>query len=104
MGWLTDLTQWLLEQLRDLFENSREFFQDMTLFFFERWLALVAAQWSLLPMPDFLDGYTLCSFLSQAGPTVGWALNTFRVAEALGFVAAGYSFRMVRKLATLFQW
>ena len=104
MGWLTDLTQWLVEQLKKLFSNGVEMFQDLLLFFFERWLALVAVQWGMLPMPDFLQGYTLCTLLTQAGPTVGWALNTFRVGEALGLIAAGYSFRMVRKLITLFQW
>lgn len=104
MGWLHDLTAWVLQALRDLWQNGVEFFNDLILFFFEHWLGMVYMQWSLLPMPDFLSGYTLCTFLQQAGPTVGWALSTFRVAEALGFVAAGYSFRMLRKLVTLFQW
>ncbi|MBD9368373.1 phage coat protein [Xanthomonas sp. XNM01] len=104
MGWLNDFTAWLLKQLKDLWENGVEFFEDLLLQGFENWLAMVYLQWSLIPAPDFLNGFTLCTLLTQAGPTVGWALNTFRVGEALGFIAAGYSFRMLRKLATLFQW
>lgn len=104
MGWLRDLTEWLLRIVREVWGELMEFFEDAILTVIEAWLAMVIMQWSHIPVPDFLDGYTLCNLLSSAGPTVGWAMTTFRVGEALGLIAAGYVFRLIRKFATLFQW
>lgn len=101
---LEKLTNWLKELVLAIWQAFSDFMSDLLLKALELWLVSVTLMWSKVPMPDFLDGYSLCSLISQAGPTVGWAMNTFRIGEGLGLLAAGFAFRMVRKLATLFQW
>lgn len=103
-GWLKPVQDWLLNQLRSLWDAFEEFTNDLFIFVIEHWLTMVLVQWNAIPFPDFLQGYTLCSILQQTGPTVGWALTTFQIPQALSFIAAGYTFRMARKLITLFQW
>ncbi|WP_313497381.1 hypothetical protein [Pseudoxanthomonas mexicana] len=103
-GWLKPAQDWLLQQLQAIWEAIEEVANDVALFFLKHWLAMVLAQWDLIPMPDFLQGYSLCALLQQTGPTVQWALTTFQIPLGLSFIAGGYTFRMIRKIVTLFQW
>ncbi|QWF18580.1 hypothetical protein [Lysobacter capsici] len=104
MGWLSKLTDWFREQFIALFAALQHLLEAIFMF----WLHQSATAWlfliQLIPAPDFLAPYSLCSLLSQAGPTVGWALNTFRIGEGLGLIGAAYGFRFTRKLLTFFQW
>ena len=104
MGWLTDLTNWIRQQLQALWDALEDFLGDLIVDWADQTFTMWLFVLDHIPLPDFLDGYSLCSLLGQAGPTVGWILNNFRVAEALGLIGAGYVFRLLRKLATLFQW
>ncbi|MFQ6310390.1 phage coat protein [Lysobacter capsici] len=104
MGWLSKLTDWLRDQIIAFFHGLQLLLEAIFMF----WVHQMASVWltllELLPVPDFLAGYSLCTLLSQTGPTVGWALNTFRIGEGLGLIAAAYAFRFTRKLLTFFQW
>lgn len=103
-GWLKPLQDWLLAQLRSLWDALEELAGDMFLFWLKQMLAVNLWVLSHLPIPDFIKDYTICALLQAAGPTVGWALNTFQIPLGLSFIAAGYVFRLLRKLITLFQW
>lgn len=104
MGWLTKLTDWLREQLVALWDAIETFFTDLILGTIERVLEVVAWVVNAIPMPDWLANTSLCNLLSAAGPEVGYFLQTFRIAEGLGLIAAGYVFRLTRKLLTAGQW
>lgn len=104
MGWLIKLTDWLREQMIAMFQAYLNLLQAL----FMIWLKQMCGVWltllDLLPVPDFLANYSMCTLLSQAGPTVGWVLNSFRIAEGLGLIGAAFAFRLSRKFLTLFQW
>jgi hypothetical protein len=104
MGWLTDLTNWMKEQLAALWDAFEDFMGDLIVDWADQTFAMWIIILSHTPMPDFLDQYSLCTLLNAAGPTVGYFLNVFRVGEGLGLIGAGYVFRLLRKILTLFQW
>ncbi len=104
MGWLNDFTNWLAEQLTKLWEAIETFFTDLLVGLVETVLEAYALIVELIPVPDFLSTYSLCNLLGLAGPEVGYFLQTFRIGEALGLIAAGYTFRLTRKLVTAGQW
>lgn len=104
MGWLQKFTDWLAEMIRDLWEAIEGFFTDL----FMLWMKQVAGVYMYvldqISLPDFITQYSMCSLLAAAGPTVGWAMDTFKIGEGLGMIGAAYGYRLVRKLVTLFQW
>lgn len=104
MGWLTDLTNWLAEQIAAFFNALESLLTDLLVMWLEQTCTMVLWVLDHIPLPDWVSTYSLCNLLAQTGPTVTWALDTFRVGEALGLVAAGYGFRLLRKVVTLFQW
>lgn len=104
MAWLEEFTDWLAEQLRALWEAIETFFTDLLVGLVEVVLEVFAVIVELIPVPDFLTTYSLCNLLGLAGPEVGYFLQTFRIGEALGLVASGYGFRLLRKLVTAGQW
>jgi len=104
MGWLTDLTNWLREIIVAVWGAFTTFIGDMLVQSLETMTAAVLFVLNHLPMPDWLSQYSLCALLAQTGPTVTWALDTFRIDDGLGVIALGYGFRLLRKFVTLFQW
>jgi hypothetical protein len=103
-GWLDDITNWLREQLEKLWNSFVELMGDFAVWMVDAVLDLFATIIEAIPVPDFIANYSICALLANAGPTVAWALDTFKIAEGLGLLAAGFGFRMLRKLLTLFQW
>lgn len=58
----------------------------------------------LIGVPSFLQNVSLCNYLEQVHPYALWLMGTFRISEGLALIAAGYAFRLLRKLLTLGQW
>lgn len=104
VGWLTDLTNWLRELVRTIFLEAVEFAKDFLEFQLEMIVDVVLAIVNAVPVPQFLDGYTICGILSLAGPTVSWAVTTMRIPEGMLLISAGFVFYIIRKVVTLFQW
>lgn len=103
-GWLTDFTNWLRQAITDFFQSLIAYFGDFLLILVENQLTLFALVIESLPEPGFLQTYNLATILGPAGPTVAWAMSTFRVGEGLAVIGAGYAFRLLRKFLTIFQW
>lgn len=103
-GWLDDLTEWLWNLVAESFGALWELVVDALLYAVEVILDVGASIIEAIPVPEFLESMSLCALFSAAGPTVGWALQTFNVGESLGIIAGGYAFRLLRKLITLGQW
>ncbi len=104
IGWLTDVTDWLRDQLATLWTALVALMQDMIVFMVEGFLSLISAIVNAIPVPDFLSETTICGLLSQAGPTAAWVMENFHIAEGMTLVTSALAFRMLRKLLTLFQW
>lgn len=106
MNWLTEFTTWLAEQIRAFFDAFNALLQDILVFAVEAVFEVVALAVELLStmLPEGLQGVTICGLLAQGGPTVQWAVTTFKVPEGMTVIAAAVVFRLARKLLTLFQW
>lgn len=104
-GWkLSDLTDWLGEQIKSVWDSFVEFMGDLLVMAVETATDVVVAALDLLPVPDFITTYSICGLLNQAGPLAAWVVSTFRVSEGLLIVAAAIVFRLLRVVLTLFQW
>ncbi len=104
VGWLTDLTDWIRDLVESVMGQLMAYFTDL----FQLWFA-AAIDTALLilnavPFPDFLSGVSICGILSGGGPIVGWAISTMQVPAGVALIAAGFAFRMGRKVFTVFQW
>lgn len=103
-GWLERLTNWLGEMVATVFGALVDLVKDFVLFAVRGVLDLVLAIVNAIPVPDFLSQYSICTLLANAGPTAAWAVGTFKIAECLSVLMLAVSFRLLRKLLTLFQW
>lgn len=103
-GWLTDVTNWLKEQIIKFWEAIEAFFNDLVVTALEQMLELVALAFESLPVPQFLTQYSIGNMLGNAGPTVGWAVQTFKIGECMALFAAAYTFKITRKIVTFGKW
>lgn len=104
VGWLTDLTNWLRDLVKTMFAEAIEFAKDFIELAFAMFVDGVLTVINAIPVPEFLDGISICSILGDAGPSVAWAVGAMRVPEGMAVIAAGFLFYLVRKVVTLFQW
>lgn len=104
VGWLDDITDWLAQLVRDVWDAFVTLLKDFLVWIVETVLNVVAWIIELIPVPDFLSGVSIASMLGSAGPSVAWAVSTFRIGECIALIAAAYAFRLLRKLLTLGQW
>lgn len=104
VGWLGDLTDWLLGIFKQIWDAFVQFVKDIFLFILDFVMQVVTWILSNIPVPDWLTQYSLNSILGQAGPTIGWVAHEMQIGQAMTLIAAGYAFRLLRKLLTLFQW
>ncbi len=103
-GWLEDVTNWLRETLLAFWNAFVQFIKDAVVLIIESVLDLFATAVEAIPVPDFIANGSIGQFVSGAGETVLWAASTFKLAEGMALLAAGYTFRLLRKLFTLGQW
>lgn len=103
-GWLQDLTDWIRRQVERFWNAIVEFFNDLIILAIKAILELVVMAFERLPVPDFMQQYSIGSLLGNAGSTVGWFVQTFRIGECLAVIALGIAFKITRKILTLGKW
>lgn len=104
MGWLRDLTDWLLNQIITVWNAFVGALKAIVLYIVETLLELAATVIELIPVPDFIGQYAIGSMLSHLGSDLAWFMGSLRIGEALGLLGLGYAARLVRKALTLGQW
>lgn len=104
VGPLSDLTQWLLGLAQKFWHAIETFFNDLILSAMEKGLELVALTFESLPVPDFIQQHSIGELLGNAGPTVGWFVETFKISDCMGLFAAALTFRITRKIITFGKW
>lgn len=103
-GWLQDITDFIRRQVERLWDALVKFFQDLVVYAIDKMLELIALAFEQLPVPEFMQQYNLNTLLGNAGSTVGWFVQTFRIGECLAVLALGITFRIMRKLLTMGKW
>lgn len=103
-GWLSRLTGWVSYALNSLFAALAGFLKDLVTYLLGSVLALAALAIASIPVPDWIANNSMGALLGQTGSIVGFFMVQLRIPEALGLIGGGYTFRLIRKFATLFQW
>lgn len=94
----------LVSALTDLLTALVDALFDAVVWILSSLLSAVVAALSLLPTPDFLQGHYLVSLLNQLPPFALYCASRLGLSDAFAIILAGFSFRMGRKILTLFQW
>jgi hypothetical protein len=104
MEWLSSFTNWIVGSVTSLWADFIAFTGDTVVGFLKTVLDWFASAVDSISVPDFIANYSLGTLLGGIGPDALWAMSTFRIGEGLSLIAAGYTFRLLRKLFTLGQW
>lgn len=104
MGWLSDVTDWMGDQIQRVWDAFTEFMGDFLLAGVEMLLDFSAFVIEKIPAPEFIAEYTIGGMLGNIGSDLLWIVGNFRFAEGLAAIGAGYGFRLLRKALTLGQW
>lgn len=126
MGWMSGLTAWIKAQfdelassignaLQDLIDWFTETYTELTDFFrelghdvlystLEALFAVIVQIANSIPVPDFLTSYNLNTILGEGGPWVAFVFGNLGFGSCLAVIAAGWAFRLLRKVFTLGQW
>jgi hypothetical protein len=104
IGWLTDLTNWIVVIIKSLMPFIFAFFTDLLELVVSAGVDSAIFIIYIVPTPDFLSGVSICGILSNGGSTVGWAISTMQVPAGMALISAAFAFRMARKVFTVFQW
>lgn len=98
-----DFVDSIIAWMKGLFTDLVEFITDLPLIILDGLLSALAAVIEVIPMPDFMTG-GLQTVVDSLPSSVLWLMANAGLGAALGIIAAGVAFRMLRKVATLFQW
>jgi len=101
---ISAFAQWLLSLVVKGFAAIFDLLGDVLLAAADGFLQAVAAIIAALPAPTFLQSVNLQSLFVSIGPDVLYFLGVFNIGTGITLLGAGFGFRMLRKIVTLFQW
>lgn len=104
MDWLASITTWLVALVKSVWNDFVEFFNEFWIDIAEIVLSAIASTISTIPSPAFLDSFSLSSLFSGLPSSLLYFLSYLQLPEAFALIGMGFTFRMIRKLITLFQW
>lgn len=100
---MSDFSKWLLGLVKALFEPVWDFLKDFLVEAVDLVLQAVAAIIAAIPVPGFVTS-GLGPLLSAIPADVWFFAGHFRLGECFAVLGVGATFRLTRKVATLFQW
>jgi hypothetical protein len=98
--WWASVKQWI----EHLWTDLTEFLSDLPKNILEGILDGLATVIESIPVPEIVTNYSLGDAFIALPDSVQYFLAQSGMIEAFGILSAGFAFRMVRKLMTLFQW
>jgi hypothetical protein len=103
-GWLSRITGWFAYAIHTVFAAVVQVLKDLVTYVLSVVLSVFASAVASIPVPTWLSQYSMGSLLGSAGPIAGYFMTMLQIPAGLGLVGAGYTFRLLRKFLTLFQW
>lgn len=107
---LNDLLEWLADMWQDFIDWCYEIlifvidaFMWLSLQILEKALEGFRYVFSAIDPPQFIQS-GISTFTGAISPDVGYLLGATGFDNALGIIGIGYTFRLTRKVLTLFQW
>lgn len=99
-GWWTEFKNWM----QGLWDDFVEFLTDLPKIVLEGILDAVATVIEAIPVPEFLQTGGLSAVMAALPDSIQYFLLMSYFAQSLAIIGLAFSFRMARKLVTLFQW
>lgn len=100
---LGQLTSWFGSLFVAAFAALFDLLGDVLVYALDGVLSAVAALIGLIPVPDFASG-GFAAVLGDLGGDIRYLIVMGGLIPALALYGAGFTFRLGRKLVTLFQW
>ena len=100
---MTDFANWLFGLIKAVFGAAWDFVLDLLIQGVDLILHAVAAIIAAIPVPSFITN-GLGPLLSAIPGDVWFFAGNFRLTECFAVLGLGATFRLTRKIATLFQW
>lgn len=100
---LEQFTTWLVSLVRAWFDAIWTFFSDLFIAIVKMVTDVLVWLLQQIPVPSFMSG-GLGSLFGDLSPGILWALTAVGLPQGLAIIGAGYVFRLVRKVVTVFQW
>lgn len=102
--WLSPFTDWLVDLVRGLWNDGLEFLNDFWIDIVRQLLSLIADIIVSIPVPSFLGNISLQQLIDQFPPEVLYFASYLRLSEAFSLIGVAVSYRLSRKVVTLFRW
>lgn len=103
-GWLSRLTGWIAYAINAVFDALASLLRDLITNIFTNLMQLVLLMIKSIPVPSFLNNYSMNSILGGTGSIIGFFMSELQIGPSLALIGSGYVFRLLRKFLTLFQW
>ena len=103
-GWFNDLTAWLWRAVKMVWQAVVDFVGDLFVMCLEQSLSAILYVLTLLPMPDFMKGQSIGGMLGNAGSTILWFADVFKIGPALVMIGAAMVFYLLRRILTVGIW
>jgi hypothetical protein len=101
---LEKFTSWFIDIVIRVLKSVGGVFYDIGVTILDAVLGALSSLISAVPAPSFLSEHSIGSLIGQLPSDVLFFVSQLRLAEAMGIIAAGFAFRMTRKIVTLGQW
>ncbi len=105
MEWLSDLTNWIKDQVLSVWNAVCAFFHDIGIWFLQTASDITLAILNAIPVPSWLTDYSFGTlFASLPGDWLPWIASTFNLPACFAVLGLGVLGRLIRKALTLGQW
>ncbi|OIQ70860.1 hypothetical protein GALL_475250 [mine drainage metagenome] len=102
-AWLESAVSWFVGIVWQALHWVLQGFMDVAIWVFGGILSAFAILINGISLPSFLQG-GLGGLFTGLDPGVLFFIGAFGIPQGLALIGAGFSFRLIRKLVTLFQW
>lgn len=103
-NWLAKITGFFVDLVKSVLKFVFDLLLDVVVWVFGLALELLALIVNSIPIPSFLQQYSLGSMMAGLDPGILYFVALLKIPEALAIVGAGVGFRLLRKVLTLAQW
>jgi len=103
LDWLGEMWQGFIDWIYEILLFILNALLWVSLQVFEKGLEGFRYIFSMIDPPQFIQG-GISTFTAAIPSDVGYLLGATGFGEALALIGLGYTFRLTRKVLTLFQW
>ncbi|MDS4071390.1 MAG: DUF2523 domain-containing protein [Candidatus Competibacter sp.] len=101
---MESLINWIANFILVIWQDILNFLNDFWVSIAKDVLDALASTIETIPVPHFLEAYSLQSIILMLPSELLYFVGLLHLGEGLALIGAAVTFRMGRKVVTLFQW